>query len=113
MTRPDCLDMADPGELHRLHTAGPAASVLTLLMSPPWRPPPAASTPGRPTLSSPITARRTRLSASRGERSAENHCRDRSRPGDDGAVSDGAAALGGTGDPGTVAMLYLCVEVAG
>ena len=28
-------------------------------------------------------------------------------------MSDGAAALDETGDPGTVAMLYLCVEVAG
>ena len=30
MTRPACLDMADPGELYRLHTAGPAAAWGTL-----------------------------------------------------------------------------------
>ena len=28
-------------------------------------------------------------------------------------MSDGAATLDGTGDPGTVAMVYPCMEVAG
>jgi hypothetical protein len=64
VTRPSCLDMADPDELVRLHTAGPATSVLTLLMSPALET--AASgqytRPTGPLVT--VTARRTRLPGS-------------------------------------------------
>jgi hypothetical protein len=46
-------------------------------------------------------------------RAAENGCGVRGRLVDDARVSEGTAAGGGPGDPGTVSSLFLCVEVAG
>ena len=45
-------------------------------------------------------------------RSTGNQCGNRRPLGDDGAVTEGTAA-GRPSDPGTVTMLYLCMEVAG